>query len=521
MERLDEMRADLGEGVFDVVSTLISDTDLEKLMAAVATSPPTDDAHERALRSLRARLAEGARQQKEWRQTDFAINNDAFREMKEASRQSRLTPEYAQHFFVDALTELLERPAALPDDGPAREPGDAAVIALSLQRAGIAAELGAPLGVDRLYTFQRELAGAGESAGPGAPPRNIHYLALGTALFDRLLASVHDRWAKMLRRGARFIDPALPPGSAYLLWFLSAQVRDGRDEAVEERLFAVRQSPDGLQTVSAACLNDLVPGDDEFAIPDWVRERTADPQPVLDWSAERQQLPFLAATRRLRGQIAELRRDPLLADAGQAERAAQEQYDEAVFSDDEEASRAAGRRLGHARQRVRDLEAQFDHEAACSLGPARLLAVAVVFSPVEAPTEAMTDERPHVAAAAERFAADYERQQGREVVDVSGEHRDYPYDLHSTGPGGARCIEVKGTTSGRFMLSENEHRAARRFGASYYLYIVTDPLGRRPSLTIIRDPWAKMTHDDILYSGARYVYNATTWRAAADEESNL
>jgi len=30
-----------------------------------------------------------------------------------------------------------------------------------------------------------------------------------------------------------------------------------------------------------------------------------------------------------------------------------------------------------------------------------------------------------------------------------------------------------------------------------------------------------MDYDDVLYSGARYVYNSGTWRAAADEELTL
>ena len=93
------------------------------------------------------------------------------------------------------------------------------------------------------------------------------------------------------------------------------------------------------------------------------------------------------------------------------------------------------------------------------------------------------------------------------------------HEVQATTPN--LCIEVKGTTTGQVKLSENQHRAARRFRASYYLYVVSDPLGEHPALTIIRDPWAKMAHDDILYSGARYVYNASTWRAAADEETPL
>ena len=144
-----------------------------------------------------------------------------------------------------------------------------------------------------------------------------------------------------------------------------------------------------------------------------------------------------------------------------------------------------------------------------------------MFSLAEPLEQDLSDARPDVAAAAEELARRHEERQGRRVRDVSGEHDKYPYDIHSTGPGGVRCIEVKGTTTGKIILSENQRRAARRLGRSYYLYAVRDPLGEHPRLTIIRDPLSRLDHDEVLYSGARYVYNPTTWRAAADEEIPL
>ena len=105
-------------------------------------------------------------------------------------------------------------------------------------------------------------------------------------------------------------------------------------------------------------------------------------------------------------------------------------------------------------------------------------------------------------------------------------------DVHHAGQGAAdlggeadswrlASRQGKGTTTGRVILSETERHAAQRFREQYYLYIVRDPLGQRPALAIVRDPWARMTHDDTLYSGARYVYNARTWAAAAEQEIPL
>jgi hypothetical protein len=254
-------------------------------------------------------------------------------------------------------------------------------------------------------------------------------------------------------------------------------------------------------------------------VPDLLRELAQKPQPTIDWSIEHVQLPWLEQIRRRRAVITELRREPMLHDAAAAEHAAQEAYADAAFTDDDTAD--TERQLERAQERLRMLQKQYDREAACSLGSTRVIGLAAVFSLVGEPEEELVDERPRIADAAMRHVVKYEQRLGRATRDVSGEHTDYPYDLHSSGPGGVRCIEVKGATSGGIFLTETEQRAAQRLRDAYYLYIVRDPLAEHPHLTIVRDPWAKMTHDNVLHSGVRYLYNPATWQAAADEETTL
>ena len=242
-----------------------------------------------------------------------------------------------------------------------------------------------------------------------------------------------------------------------------------------------------------------------------------DPQVVLNWSSAHQQIPFLAEVQVARAHITALRCDPMLSDAEAARADAESAYNEIVFGGDGDAEEAE-RRVEAAKRRLEELRAHFEREGACSLGTPAIVGVAAVLSPVGAPPEDMADNRPNVAEGAVRAARAYEEAHGRSVKDVSGEHEDWPYDLHSTGAGGVRCIEVKGTTTGRILLSETERRAAHRFGPSYYLYVVRDPLGAT-RLTIIRDPLSSMTHDDTLYGSVRYVYEAKTWQAAANEET--
>jgi len=513
LNRLEEMRQQLGDQVFDVVSALISDINLGDLLAGVSTAAVTEASQDTALIKLYQALQKGEVRQQRWQEHPFAISPAQFDQMRQTSRLSRLTPEYAQHFFVDALGALKEIPIAW--ETVDQTAGDAEVFSIVLQRNNIAEKLHLPAHKRFLFTFCE--AGSQQSEG-----HDIHFLALGTPVFDRMLALVQQRWSETLQRGAKFIDVALPPGEAYLLWFLAIEVRDGLDHNVAEHLFAVKQTEVGFEAAAASSLVDLVPESEAFLVPDTLAELARDTEPVIAWSIHNQQLPFLHRIQAQRSAITQLRRDPLLADAYASQRAAIDHYNDLAFgiTDDTSLREAEDARAGASR-RVDSLARRFDHEGACSLGPARVIGAAAVFSLVEPPRDDLQDERPDIGKKAEALVQAYETRQGRQAIDVSGNHDQYPYDVHSTGPGGTRCIEVKGTTTGNFMLSENERRAAHRLRQSYYLYIVRDPLSEHPHLTIIRDPLSKMDYDDVLYSGARYVYNASTWHAVADDATML
>jgi len=514
MRRLDEMRVHLGDQVFDVVSTLVSDVSLEQLLARVAVSPTTEASQDTALQALIQATQAGETRYKQWPEHPFAISPVQFRQMQESSRQSRLTPEYAQHFFVDTLLALNETPLAAPD--ASQPPGDAALLSLTLQRGNIAQALALPVQQRLRFSFYDD-----SSTDAADQPGEATFLALGTAVFNALLALVRQRWGETLIQGAKFIDVDLPPGESYLLWFLTAQVRDGHDQVVDETLFAVKQNAAGLESAPAASLIDLISAAETFLTPPHLSQWAREPQPVIAWSLAQQQLPFLQRVQRQRQHITALRRAPMLADAQAAELAANDAYNELVFAgDDADLSKIEARR-NQTKARVADLTRQFELEAACSLGAPQIIGAAAVYALIDAPAEDMIDEKPYVGLKAEELAQAYEKKHGRDVRNVSGEHEMYPYDLHSTGPGGTRCIEVKGTTTGQFKLTENERRAAKKLSHAYYIYVVRDPLGAHPKLTIIRDPLSKMTYDDVLYSGARYVFNASTWQAAADEETLL
>ncbi|MBN1450972.1 MAG: DEAD/DEAH box helicase, partial [Anaerolineales bacterium] len=194
LNRLDEMRQHLGDQVFDVVSTLVSEIDLERLLARVATSPSTEASQDQALHELIQATMAGEERYRQWEEHPFAISPDEFRQMQEASRQSRLTPEYAQHFFVDVLTELKEEPKTSVN--VLESPGDADVFQVELLRTNVARELELPHSKLLNFSFR-----------PDRTKENgeVQFVALGTELFDRMLQLAQTRWGKRLSQGAIFM----------------------------------------------------------------------------------------------------------------------------------------------------------------------------------------------------------------------------------------------------------------------------------------------------------------------------
>lgn len=508
LERLQTMRTHLGDQVFDVVSTLVADADVEELLNEVALSPETEASQYEALQAILTATEAGEERWRQWEEHPHPLDPQEFEPLRQASKQFRLTPEYAQHFFVDVLRALNETPEAESDGA---DPGDAECITLQVRRPSVAQRLGLPRDTRLRFTFVRDHSG-------NAPPPC--YIALGSELLDRALATARAEWSHLLDQGASFMDRSLAPGDAYLLWFVRAVVVDGLGRPVAGRLFAARQTATEIVPASASALIDLVPCTGETAqVPPSLRALTRDPGVVLEWSIEKQQLPFLFDSREARKQIVTQRKRAMLDDAREAASAAVSRYNNAVFGDEPDQDEAE-EAWQLAEARVRELEVRFQQEGSCALGRPEVVGVAAVVPMAGPPEHDMPDRRHDIEATAQALVCAYEERHGRSVRDVTGENVQHPYDLHSTGPGGPRCIEVKGTESGNVFLSETQRRTAKRLGDSYYLYIVLNPL-HDPRLTIIRNPLARMRYDSILYGGVEYQFRKSTWQSAGDEEVDL
>ncbi|MBM3189141.1 MAG: DEAD/DEAH box helicase, partial [Chloroflexi bacterium] len=201
MERLDTMRQHMGDQVFDVVSVLIADVDMEDLLREVALSPTTKGSQYDALETLVAATQEGEKRYAAWQEHPHPLDPAKYEALRQASRQFRLTPEYAQHFFVDVLQKMGEAPLAMPD--PTKDPGDACTFGFQVLRRPVAETLGVSQGERVALTFSSAVADE---------QRGVRLVALGSPMFDGLLQLATEQWGGTLQEGAVFLDVELPAG---------------------------------------------------------------------------------------------------------------------------------------------------------------------------------------------------------------------------------------------------------------------------------------------------------------------
>lgn len=404
---------------------------------------------------------------------DMAFINGEERESKER----RLTPEYVERFFLDALRHLGGRAARGADRDWRIEHVPAEI--RRLLRGGNTGEQG---NENRLVTFRKERLRRD-------PPSE--FIAPGHPLFDAVLGRVLDEGRPALSRGTVFVDrEATAP---YLLWLLEAAVVNGEGEAVHRRLVALRQRGKTFEPVAPGVILDLPPSATAPQVPQALRGLADADQAVSaaagfyasDYVAEvtaEQERQAAVVERALQQSVSDTMTRLHDRQERQQERAAAGGTDMRIAlrtTSDEIEMLTAGlqqRRAALARRRV------------TSIDTPRVVGVAAVIpGPVPAAWSQSGGDRTAIEMAAMNVVMEYERQSGREPVDVS--KTGVGYDIRSEAPDGSvRYIEVKGhTATGDVTLYYTEWQTAHRMREEFFIYVVDHAL-TAPSLWIVQDP---------------------------------
>jgi superfamily II DNA or RNA helicase len=493
LEKMDAMRMDLGDKVFDVVGqALWEDEGLPGTLERIALG---DGAAVDQARQIVERAGEAARQAKEAEDRAASaepLDLERFRRKRATFAAHRLSPEESEAFFRQAVGFVggaLEEFDVEGEDGVTY----------------LAFEVTLPpdlRGDDHPRTLRLSFWPPACSDDETAEDA-VLFIAPGHWLFEALLDRVIERCRPDLNQGAVFCDLQPEDDAAYLVWFVRSRIRDGLDRRVGDLLAAVQHRPD--QETVTPLPDEVLDGFDSGAgeavdeEARRVRPMLAAQEEVVSQCVESAFLPELADHRERRREA--LARDRRFLTQGLTGLAAH--WNDAALEAFGEGEVDLGSELTDrataAQQCLDDLEDQLERAGHLLLTAPEVLGVALVLpTPLEVeiegedgPERVLMRRDEEVEDAAMEAVMRYEARQGRHPRDV---HVGNSWDVESDDEQGrvARYIEVKGRgpeDADVVTMTGPEWEAARRLGDRHWLYIVLLGDGM---LVMIQNPYAKL-----------------------------
>jgi superfamily II DNA or RNA helicase len=334
----------------------------------------------------------------------------------------------------------------------------------------------------------------------------LEWVTPGHPLFEAVREDLLENAAPDLQRGSIFYD--LHASAPYRLDFFAASVKDGRDNQIHRRLFAVQADTQPstnnsqLSVKQPTVLLDLAVAPQSAQAPasDTLPDRTAAEQfliqtalnPMLAEVTTQRTRETQTITRHLEISLNELinRQQVRLGELSEMqERGDTSQPLAANIKQTED-------RIDELNARLENRRAELERERECMIGDIQHVARAWVLPHPErmTPQIAAMVADPEIERIAVQFAIKHEEAQGRAVESVEADNRGFDLisrKLHPEDPKTAidvRFIEVKGRAdTGDIALTSNEYNTAKRLKKDYYLYIVLR-CATAPSLNIFQDP---------------------------------
>ena len=493
LEKLERIREQMGtDRVFDVIGELL-ERDLRELIIDAVTNRRNWQEIVESIRALPDReLIERVQQATQEALATRHIDMQAIVGEERRARENRLVPEYVEQFFERACQHL-QIGARRSHAGLWSVPN--VPFELRHRSEAFKRAYGEVQGSYQRLAFRKELARASgaEFIAPGHP--------LLEAIGERLREASHDT----RQRGATFYDPDGKLDG--WLYFYSVELRDGNNRTAAQQIATVYVAQDGTsRLVPPAILWDLVPAQNP---PTTIPE--PDTASIGAFLMREFVMPLRDELSRTRTQLAEIKRKYGVVSLNRRigelndkliEYSMRENIPEAEIANTQ-------RRKVEAEQRLAALEQEIEREQSLSMQSPELLGVARV---LPKPLSGMTPDA-EVEAIGMQVAMEYERQQGRNPVDVSVQN--LGYDIRSEAPDGTiRYIEVKARAqTGDIVLTPNEWIMAQRLGDEYWLYIITHA-SEQPQLHMIQNPASRLQPEQIREI-VRYQVPQSQWQSEA------
>src|SRR6266702_968408 len=531
--KLEEIRQQLGDRVFDVVGQLLmlNEIRLEDMLREAAINPARIEEYEGQIAQLSieqlARLEEATGVALATSQVDLAwVKGTDVR-----SQERRLMPEYVEKFFlraaerekltmrkrVDNLYTIEHVPVRLRD-----------------QHLPTARRYGVPAPEYRKLTFDKTVQQRAEY-------QDAVLLSPGHPLFAALSEVLVSDLQGVQGQATVFVDPRVAAG--YQVHFFEVQIvseepsvdgRRGRigdvhSQVLYATLAAIMEGPQGRELAPADLLHDLTPLPEVATVHEGITLTAPDAQAIVEmeqWVRVKVQFPLKQQQASERQRLLQIRREytnNMFAEQIKRVQHRHMQLYKRVQKGDEAARLArdeADRRQKELRNHQREKLEELDRLQVVREGIVRYIGTACVLPIAQTSLAAQLEERSNITSGelvrddrieliGMDYVMHYERDRGWQPEDISKNHDGSGFDIRSTDPlsGDMRRIEVKARArQGEFVeLTPNEWLQAHRHGESYWLYVVWN-CANTPQLITIQNPaqvLANVIQEQVVIEGYR------------------
>lgn len=480
LDKLNQMRKDLGDKVFDVVGQVLWHESLRQVLEQVSLgiSTAVEEAH-RIIYSIDEPIRQALETERNTAFTSTPIDIAEFQRKQSTFRAYRLSPEASETFFRHAIPFI---------GGVIREN-----IIQNSERDYPIFEVSLPPEISGKHPQKLTVSFWAEACSDDdMDPNAVLFISPGHWLFDALIEQVLESCRPDLENGAVFFDLHPSNNRPYLVWFSLARLQDGLGRRAGELLSAMHHQADTEQV--RLLPSEILEGFDACSIKiaqgaiQQVQPMLAAQETVIEQCVRTQFLPILENQREHLRAINE--QDSKFLEAGLqglAENLSASAL-EAFITGDEASAAVLTDQAASIRQRLGCLHDELDRAGRLLLQAPEIFGVALVLPAPDSDEKrllAATSDDEHyptalmrrddrVEEAAMQIVIEDEIHQERHPKDV---HTGRSWDIESCDAQGRvlRYIEVKGRgpkEAEEVSLTDPEWEAARRLGDQYWLYIV-------------------------------------------------
>lgn len=501
LKKLDEIRAAMGDKVFDVIGQLLqlNDIHFEDLIKEASYGKAEENEAVEKIERLDPQILEELEKATGIALATSHVDLAQVRRTQGEdylSEERRLMPRYVEEFFRRAC-EYLNVNLDIRADGLWRI--NYLKEEFRSPQLESVRKLGLPESKYHKFTFYKEKL---EEVSHG----DADFVSPGHPLFGAVAERLDRQLVQTVGyQSALFLDADTV--SPYRIHFFKVQISGqdikGHSTILRSKMLALRETEAGnYELISTDCLHDFTSLDAKTDNHSLTSPTPEEQQKLEKWLKVKIQMKLMQEEREKRKRELQIRQDYLVkamdAAISEAKRAYITLAGKVAKGDDtyRVARDNAQNKVRTLTERYENKQKELNHLQLVRPGRLVYLGTALVIPPDEPISSGMRND-PEVEAIAMKFVLNYEKKRGWTPEDISQHNDGSGFDIRSLGPPEPttgnlpiRRIEVKGRAgiNQDVSLTSNEWRRAQQLGDTYWLYVVWNCKGEQPQLLTIQNP---------------------------------